>query len=179
MQGSRRNRGQSNTNKLVGAVVSIIVLALGLLAGQGQFAPPAEPQTGRAPVARPTERVQRPTATVRRQSASPAATRPTVAPPQSNARSDGLPTISYENLPREAQRTMQLIQQGGPFPYEKDDTVFGNREGLLPSKPRGYYREYTVVTPGENDRGARRIVAGENGELFYTDDHYESFRRIK
>ncbi len=66
----------------------------------------------------------------------------------------------------------------GPFPYDKDGAVFQNREGILPGRQRGYYHEYTVITPGENDRGARRIVTGSRGELYYTDDHYDSFKRI-
>jgi ribonuclease T1 len=82
-------------------------------------------------------------------------------------------------LPLEARETLNLIRQGGPFPYAKDGAVFGNREGLLPQKPRGYYHEYTVNTPGARDRGARRIISGAGGELYYTDDHYRSFRRIR
>ena len=105
---------------------------------------------------------------------TPAAT-PTRAGPQ---RIDGLPVIYVDQLPREARTTLRLIEQGGPFPYSKDGTVFQNREGILPGRPRGYYHEYTVITPGENDRGARRIVTGERGELYYTDDHYDSFSRI-
>lgn len=85
-----------------------------------------------------------------------------------------------DGFPREALETLYLIQQGGPYPYRKDGTVFQNREGLLPARPRGYYREYTVPTPGSRDRGARRIVAGgQPPEVFYyTHDHYRSFRRI-
>ena len=86
--------------------------------------------------------------------------------------------IERRQLPREAIETLGLIRQGGPFPYAKDGTVFGNRERLLPLKERGWYREYTVRTPGSRDRGARRIVAGRDGTLYYTDDHYRSFRRI-
>ena len=84
-------------------------------------------------------------------------------------------------LPPEALATLQAIANGGPFPYDRDGTVFQNREGLLPPQPRGYYREYTVATPGSSDRGARRIVAGgDPPEVFYyTDDHYRSFRRIE
>lgn len=91
---------------------------------------------------------------------------------------DGLLTISFDKLPREAQQTIRLIRQGGPFPYDKDGSTFGNREGLLPKRPNGYYKEYTVITPGSRDRGARRIVAGREGELYYTDDHYDSFKRV-
>jgi ribonuclease T1 len=91
---------------------------------------------------------------------------------------DGLPVITEDDLPPEALDTLELIEQDGPFPYDKDGSVFQNREGILPDKPRGYYREYTVITPWEDDRGARRIVAGTRGELYYTDDHYDSFSRI-
>lgn len=86
---------------------------------------------------------------------------------------------AFESLPPEARQTLALIKAGGPFPYKQDGRVFGNREGLLPKRHRGYYREYTVRTPGARDRGARRIVAGQGGEYYYTDDHYRSFRRIR
>lgn len=91
--------------------------------------------------------------------------------------------VPIADLPAEAQSVQQKIRAGGPFPYAKDGSVFGNRERLLPRERRGYYREYTVRTPGARDRGARRIVCG--GErptapeaCYYTDDHYASFRRI-
>jgi ribonuclease T1 len=87
--------------------------------------------------------------------------------------------VATADLPREARDTLALIKRGGPFPYRKDGDRFNNRERLLPSKPRAYYREYTVPTPGARDRGARRIVAGQGGEYYYTDDHYSSFRRIR
>ena len=88
---------------------------------------------------------------------------------------------SHAGLPPEAIETLALIQRGGPFPYRKDGTTFQNRERLLPAKPRGYYREYTVPTPGSRDRGARRIVAGGNPPevFYYTADHYRSFRQIE
>ena len=88
---------------------------------------------------------------------------------------------SHAGLPPEAIETLALIQRGGPFPYRKDGTTFQNRERLLPAKPRGYYREYTVPTPGSRDRGARRIVAGGNPPevFYYTADHYSSFRQIE
>ena len=84
-------------------------------------------------------------------------------------------------LPREAVATLEAIERGGPFPYDRDGSVFQNRERLLPEQPRGYYREYTVVTPGSRDRGARRIVAGGQppDAYYYTDDHYRSFRRVE
>lgn len=83
-------------------------------------------------------------------------------------------------LPPEAIDTLQSIARGGPYPHRQDDGVFGNRERRLPQQPRGYYREYTVETPGSRDRGARRIVSGGQPpiEYFYTDDHYRSFRRF-
>jgi ribonuclease T1 len=86
--------------------------------------------------------------------------------------------VRVADLPPEARRTIALIQKSGPFPYARDGAVFGNREGQLPARRRGYYHEYTVETPGAHDRGARRIVAGEGGELYYTGDHYRSFRRV-
>jgi len=86
--------------------------------------------------------------------------------------------IAVQKLPSEVRQTLALIEKDGPFPYSRDGAVFGNREGLLPKRERGYYREYTVKTPGARDRGARRIVAGKGGELYYSDDHYRSFRRI-
>ncbi len=90
-----------------------------------------------------------------------------------------IPEVAASELPEEARQTIALIRKGGPFPYERDGIVFGNFEKLLPLKERGYYREYTVRTPGAKGRGARRIVAGRGGELYYTDDHYQSFRRIR
>jgi ribonuclease T1 len=83
------------------------------------------------------------------------------------------------DLPAEAQDTLKLIKQGGPFPYSKDGIVFYNREGQLPDKPKGYYHEYTVKTPGVTNRGARRIVTGAEGEYYYTDDHYRTFKLVK
>jgi ribonuclease T1 len=98
-----------------------------------------------------------------------------------------LPDVRLVDLPVEAQKTLALIRRGGPFPYRRDGSVFGNREKHLPLQPRGYYTEYTVRTPHARDRGARRIVAGRgadrnpatSGEYYYTDDHYNSFRRIR
>jgi ribonuclease T1 len=104
---------------------------------------------------------------------------PVVAP----AREAAQESVALAQLPADAQATERLIRAGGPFPYEKDGTVFGNRERLLPMQSRGYYREYTVPTPGARDRGARRIVCGgrqptEPEACYYTGDHYTSFQRI-
>jgi ribonuclease T1 len=98
-----------------------------------------------------------------------------------------LTEVVLAQLPREAGETVALIKRGGPFPFRKDGIVFQNRERRLPVQPRGYYTEYTVRTPGRADRGARRIVAGRGdtgspatgGEYYYSDDHYETFRRIR
>lgn len=92
-------------------------------------------------------------------------------------------SVALSDLPPQAQETHRLVLSGGPFPYAKDGVVFGNRERLLPIHPRGYYREYTVKTPGSRDRGARRIVCGGAPPTapevcYYTADHYNSFRRI-
>ena len=90
-----------------------------------------------------------------------------------------IPEIAAAELPREARETLELIRRSGPFPYERDGAAFGNIEKRLPLKERGYYREYTVRTRGVKHRGARRIVTGRNGELYYTGDHYRSFKRIR
>jgi ribonuclease T1 len=96
---------------------------------------------------------------------------------------DGLGTVALAALPAEAQKTQGLIRTGGPFPYSKDGVVFGNREQMLPRRERGFYREYTVPTPGSRDRGARRIVCGGQhatspDACYYTADHYASFKLI-
>jgi ribonuclease T1 len=96
----------------------------------------------------------------------------------------GIPAEPIDNVrvvevPPEARHAIALIRKGGPFPYARDGVVFSNREGRLPRQKRGYYHEYTVKTPGERTRGARRIVAGAAGELYYSDDHYNHFRRIQ
>ncbi len=91
-------------------------------------------------------------------------------------KADGIDT---SDLPPEARNTLQRIKSGGPFPFAKDGAVFGNREAMLLAKPHGYYHEYTVITPGARDRGARRIIVGMNEEYYYTDDHYRSFKRIR
>ncbi|MPY77838.1 MAG: ribonuclease N [Actinophytocola sp.] len=83
--------------------------------------------------------------------------------------------VALSELPSQVAETWQRIEAGGPFPYPGDGTVFGNREGLLPNRPHGYYLEYTVPTPGLDDRGTRRLVTGEDAELYYTEDHYQTF----
>lgn len=97
-----------------------------------------------------------------------------------------LPVVSFADLPASAQKTVRLIKQNGPFPYEKDGVVFGNYEHILPYQKRGYYHEYTVPTAGAKNRGAQRIIVGGKidpaharfAEMYYTSDHYASFKRI-
>ncbi len=89
-----------------------------------------------------------------------------------------LDVVFAADLPIEALDTLNLIADDGPYPFSQDDGVFQNREGILPDQQRGYYREYTVITPSSDDRGARRIVAGADGDLYYTSDHYDSFKEI-
>lgn len=92
----------------------------------------------------------------------------------------GLPWVAESALPREARHTLAVVRAGGPFPYPRSDNqAFANRERLLPAEPRGYYREFTVLTPGSADRGARRIITGSGGEKYWTADHYATFSRIR
>ncbi|MGN7202217.1 ribonuclease domain-containing protein [Arthrobacter sp. SAFR-044] len=98
--------------------------------------------------------------------------------PHRAANPSSLAEIRESALPVEGRRVLALIREGGPFQYGQDDQVFGNFERVLPVRDRGYYREYTVPTPGELDRGARRIVAGNGGEKYYTGDHYGTFKYI-
>jgi ribonuclease T1 len=110
---------------------------------------------------------------------------PEVRKTNSSARTGqvGAGEIAFDALPREGQVVIRQIFAGGPFKYRKDGTVFQNREGRLPDKKRGYYREYTVKTPGEKTRGARRIVAGgpksQPDVMYYTKDHYRSFLKVR
>ena len=106
-----------------------------------------------------------------------------VAPAGARSTPDEMAAITVTQLPPEGRSVYALIQKGGPFKYDRDGVVFGNREQLLPAKPRGYYHEYTVPTPGSKSRGARRIVCGgpksAPSVCYYSDDHYQSFRRIR
>jgi ribonuclease T1 len=138
---------------LFALLLGLVVLAF-VLAGN--------PQTGSVP-----------TGPAQSTTASPAPARATAVTNPSR-----LPEIRASDLPPEARQTLALIARGGPYPYSRDNVPFGNFERILPQKASGYYREFTVRTPGESDRGARRIVAGRAGEKYYTADHYESFRFI-
>jgi len=194
------DRSAVSLRRIAGALMLIVLIAAtaGCAAPAGQGAPatsavplleaPALSLVTRAPAATAAATVAPSATSVKKPAQAPAqastagptqaptatrrAPRPTATP------NDGLRTIALADLPREARDTIRLIGVGGPFPFDRDGLTFQNREELLPQRPRGYYREYTVITPGSRDRGARRIVAGEGGELYYTDDHYDSFRRV-
>ncbi|MCF2531271.1 guanine-specific ribonuclease N1 and T1 [Yinghuangia sp. KLBMP8922] len=153
------------------AAVAVAALAFGLSRDGGDPAPgqaatrsaTAAASGGSAPLA-----------------STPTATRPAQGVPSAPDVTvpSGMATVRVDQLPPEARRTLLLIDTGGPFPYAKDGTVFSNREGRLPKQKNGYYREYTVDTPGSDDRGARRIITGVPGERYYTSDHYATFRVI-
>jgi ribonuclease T1 len=109
---------------------------------------------------------------------APVATLRPLATPGDVDPGSGLPIVAAADLPAEAATTIERITAGGPYPFDQDGAVFENREGLLPDRLRGYYHEYTVPTPGSDDRGARRIVTGAQGEMYWTADHYDSFAWI-
>jgi ribonuclease T1 len=178
MNGPRSNFGRRIA--ALAAVAAILLLSVigcampgSTQAAGGQTTAIGAAGTGPQSTGSDLEKRKTPTPTPRPRQ-TPKAT-PTRAGPK---RVDGLLVIYVDQLPREARETLRLIERGGPFPFDKDGIVFQNREGILPSRQRGYYHEYTVITPGENDRGARRIVTGSHGELYYTDDHYDSFKRV-
>jgi ribonuclease T1 len=193
----------ARTVRLIGSVIVLLITIAGVLLstqrGQstGSGLPTARVES--SVVAQATSSVMTatviphrttPTATTAsaiRPSTAPTATFPAGGKPtptqtprgQPAATNDGLPLVDFSALPPEARQTILLIDKGGPFPYDRDGITFGNRERLLPIRADGYYQEYTVITPGSSDRGARRIITGQSGELYYTDDHYESFKRVK
>lgn len=151
------NRSRSKLVAFAGLVITVVVLVVAMVGGGSlttpSTAPPSSvqsttPEPGTAPTA------------------------PAVANPSA------LPTINASQLPTEARQTLALIAKGGPYPYREDDGNFGNFEGLLPRKSGGFYKEYTVTTPGKSSRGERRIVVGKDTAKYYTADHYESFKYI-
>ncbi|MGR0161780.1 ribonuclease domain-containing protein [Paenarthrobacter nitroguajacolicus] len=156
-----------NRNKLVafaGLVIAVVVLVVAMVGGGSLTAQTTTPGQGTTPA--PGSAAASPGV------ASSPATNPAVANPST------LPTINASQLPKEARQTLTLIAKGGPYPYDRDGVNFGNFEGLLPKKSGGFYKEYTVPTPGESDRGARRIIVGKDSAKYYTPDHYESFTFI-
>ncbi|GAA3274588.1 ribonuclease domain-containing protein [Paenarthrobacter aurescens] len=156
-----------NRNKLVAfaaLVIAVVVLVVAMVGGGSLTAQTTTPEAGStstSPAARSTA------------AANTAAASSAIANPST------LPAINASQLPKEARQTLALIAQGGPYPYERDGVNFGNFEGLLPKKSGGFYKEYTVPTPGEPDRGARRIIVGKDSAKYYTPDHYESFTFIE
>jgi ribonuclease T1 len=105
-------------------------------------------------------------------------TAPQAMPRATSPAPAGLPVVALADLPSEAGETVALIDAGGPFPFDQDGAVFENRERRLPDRPRGHYREFTVETRGSPDRGPRRIVVGQDGAMYWTADHYDSFAWI-
>lgn len=148
-------------------LTTLVVLAMAAFGGAGLF---GQQTDGTTPGAASSS------------TSAPGGTAPSPAAKQSAphraANPSSLPEIRESALPVEGRRVLALIRAGGPFPYGQDDQVFGNLERVLPARDRGYYREYTVPTPGGSDRGARRIVAGNGGEKYYTGDHYATFEYI-
>jgi len=166
-----RTRGPRNAVVAVALLALVLVVVLTRLVGggpEGSGPGSAGPGTSASPAPSSSSSTSSRSATTRAPSA--AATRD----PET-----GLRVVALSSLPREAQQTVALVERGGPFPYRQDGATFGNRERRLPSHPNGWYREYTVVTPGEDDRGPRRIVTGDDDrQVFYTGDHYGSFVRV-
>ena len=145
------------------------------------FLPSCSAQSGQTQTGQPRTQSS---ASVSSIPATPPASRPSASRRPARDPLSGLDYVNVAQLPPEGQQLLTLIARGGPFRYSKDGVTFGNREGILPQQARGYYREYTVRTPGESDRGARRVVCGgqpvtNTAECYYTADHYASFRRIR
>ena len=149
---------------MLAGLLALALLAFGGTGFLGQLTVTTPESTSSAAPAPVPSRETRPRRPRRRRADNPLSENPS-----------GLPAVRESALPAEARKTLALIRAGGPYRYSQDDQTFGNFERILPRQDRGYYREYTVPTPGESDRGARRIVAGAGGEKYYTDDHYESF----
>ncbi|MDQ0863470.1 ribonuclease domain-containing protein [Arthrobacter globiformis] len=149
----------------------LLGLAVAALVVVNLFIPPG----GTPPAARPQGTT---TAAPTYATSAPAAAPSSDAKATGVPNASGLPAIRESQLPTEGRRTLALIRKGGPYPYSRDGVTFGNFERILPRQASGYYKEYTVPTPGESDRGARRIVAGQSGDKYYTPDHYESFKFI-
>lgn len=151
------------------ALVSFLAIGCSALDDPGEVTPPVTSTPAQGSI----EPTPAPTKTVK-----PAPSTKTVDQPSPQGKRR-LPFSDPERV-KAINATLDLIEQGGPFPHRQDGTVFQNRENKLPKKPRGYYHEYTVKTPGSRDRGARRIVQGKspNEETYYTDDHYQTFLPI-
>jgi len=168
---SRRRKSSSRRWPWVVGLLLLLAVAGGVWHQRGQIATPSAAPPAIESPDRPDDRGLR-----SRPLELPPPADSALPPPPAQER----PASPSAAVPPQAQQTLRLIAQGGPFPHRQDGSVFGNREGHLPRQPQGHYREYTVDTPGLNHRGARRIVAGGQPprEFWYTDDHYASFRPI-
>ena len=167
--------------QLAAGVLLVLValwLVLGDATGDGEGGAAGSSTTTASSSGSATPSAATPSSTRRSTPSSTARTTPS-SPTGERTPDSGLPTIAASELPREGRETLRLIHRGGPFPYDRDGITFQNRERILPAQPRGYYAEYTVPTPGESDRGARRLVAGDDGDVYFTDDHYRSFRQVE
>lgn len=181
-----------NRRNLIGLAVMVVLVVVWLIASRSGDRPTASGPTTQAAA---TTTAPLTTST----SNSPASTsRPTTTPPTTDRRTTGTTTrsptsrpagtdpasglrwINESALPAQARQTIALIRAGGPYPYPRnDDVTYHNNNRALPRQPDGFYREYTVITPGSATRGARRIIAGQDGSLYYTADHYTTFARIR
>lgn len=189
---------RTSRNRVLLAMLAVALIVLAIVVVWVAKAPPPNPQVAPSSIA--TSTTDSPTATSTRTSTrtstktstktsrpGPTSSRPT--PQTSTPRVpdggstdpvSGLPWIDASSLPKEARQTLALIKAGGPYPYPRNDNqTFSNREQILPPQKRGYYKEFTVTTPGSPDRGPRRIVTGSAGEKYWTDDHYDSFSVIR
>ena len=164
-------RNRSVLPLLISGLVVLALLAFGGTGFIGQLTEGTTPEATSGAVPAPS-------ATSGKAQAAPVTPPAVQDNPPAQENPSGLPEIRESALPAEGRRVLELIRAGGPYRYSQDDQTFGNFERILPRRDRGYYREYTVPTPGESDRGARRIVAGAGGEKYYTDDHYETFKFI-
>jgi ribonuclease T1 len=170
------SRASARRARTAAALAVVLVLALGAvlvgLVGSGASGGSEAVPGGSGATARAT-RAATPSSPARRSPPSAARTTGT------RDAASGLRVVALAELPREAQQTVALVDAGGPFPYSQDGVTFGNYERVLPAHPRGWYREYTVRTPGSRDRGPRRIVTGDDDRLvFYTADHYVTFVQV-
>ena len=166
---------------LAAGVLLVLValwLVLGDATGDGDGGAAGSSTTASSASRSATSSAATPSSTRRSTPSSTGRTTPS-SPTGERTPDSGMPTIAASELPREGRETLRLIHRGGPFPYDRDGITFQNRERILPAQPRSYYVEYTVPTPGESDRGARRLVAGDDGDVYFTDDHYRSFRQVE
>lgn len=178
----RRAVGVHGRRAALGLLAASLVLGLAGCTGS----PGPEAATTQSPTAAATSATTPGASTSPRVTDGPSAPQPPPAPtnyPDADtlapaAATTALPTIDVRELPAQAVTTLQLIKDGGPFPFPRDGVVFQNRERRLPDRSPGFYHEYTVPTPGSTDRGARRIVTGADGSRFWTADHYDSFQEV-